>query len=155
MAFLQNEVGTNEFFSRHEFPHAKCSEIFPDLFVAFILCVQKHPAKLPPNFPQYFPAVNQGEFTDELLEARRERRIVLATPLSNSLRTLSVKHAITFTPLMICSLNVLADFHHGSMVAPPESNFHFALEFPRLWLRLQSPYTGVSTPPKSLRTLRA
>ena len=37
-------------FSRHEFSHEKCSEMFPDTF---------EPLKLPPNFSQNFPPQNQ------------------------------------------------------------------------------------------------
>ena len=41
VARLQNEVGTNVFFSRHEFSHEKCSEISPNFLSLYFLGPKK------------------------------------------------------------------------------------------------------------------
>ena len=55
MAVLQNEVCTKDFFSRHDFSHEKCSEMFSEFFEPLFCGSEKVPAKFPPSFPHHFP----------------------------------------------------------------------------------------------------
>ena len=66
------------FYSRHEFSHEKCSDIFPEMFEP-LFCVSEKSRKIrapppppPQNFPQNLPPKNK-KITDELLQERREK----------------------------------------------------------------------------------
>ena len=54
MARLQNEVVAKDVFSRHEFSHEKCSDIFPEIFEPYSVG-QKRSHKIPAKFPAKFP----------------------------------------------------------------------------------------------------
>ena len=71
MACLQNEVGTKDFFLRHEFSHEKCSESFPET-IEPLFCGSK---KIPQNSHQISRRISLPKIkkiNDELLQNCRE-----------------------------------------------------------------------------------
>ena len=78
VARLQSEFCTKDFFRATNFLTKKLLRHFPPKFLSLCCSVgqKKIPGKFPPNFPlnfPNFPAKNQNKFTDELLQARREK----------------------------------------------------------------------------------
>ena len=57
----------------YEFSYEKCSEIFLKMLSLYSVG-QKKSCKVPATFPTNFPAKNLKEFTDELLQKRRENK---------------------------------------------------------------------------------
>ena len=76
VARLQSEFCTKEFFRATNFRRTKnAPEFSPENFEPLFCGSEKIPGKFPPNFPlnfPNFPAKNQKNFTDELLQERRE-----------------------------------------------------------------------------------
>ena len=56
----ENEVGTKDFFSRHEFSHEKCSENFLK-FLSLYFMGPKKSHKIPGKFPAKFPSPKSKE----------------------------------------------------------------------------------------------
>ena len=79
VARLQSEFCTKDFFRATNFLTKNAPKFPPNFFEPLFCGSEKIPGKFPPNFPlnfPNFPAKNQKKFTDELLQERRENKIV-------------------------------------------------------------------------------
>ena len=93
LARLQNKVGTKYFFSRHEFSHEKCSEIFLEIFEP-LLCGSE---KIPQNSRQIsLPKIKKKTPTSFCRSAGRKTTVPTVrfpVPVSVSWATLKISGA--------------------------------------------------------------